>query len=85
MAWLYLIIAGIFEWGWPVGLKLGLTDGGMRWGWILFSVLCMTAKGAAQVAVTVVARAVGAEQIPGCVARRTPLALHPSLLAERSG
>jgi hypothetical protein len=30
MAWLYLIIAGIFEWGWPVGLKLGLADTGMR-------------------------------------------------------
>ena len=29
MAWVYLIIAGIFEWGWPVGLKLGLVDSGL--------------------------------------------------------
>ncbi len=30
MAWMYLIVAGVFEWGWPVGLKLGLpeTNGG---------------------------------------------------------
>lgn len=45
MAWVYLIIAGMFEWGWPVGLKLGLAESGLRWGWILFSILCMTASG----------------------------------------
>jgi quaternary ammonium compound-resistance protein SugE len=45
MAWLYLIIAGVFEWGWPVGLKLGLAETGLRWGWIGFSVLCMVASG----------------------------------------
>jgi len=45
MAWLYLIAAGAFEWGWPVGLKLGLTDAGPRWGWILFAALCMAASG----------------------------------------
>lgn len=45
MAWLYLIIAGIFEWGWPVGLKLGLPESGIRWGWIGFSALCMAASG----------------------------------------
>ncbi|WP_321778264.1 DMT family transporter [Sulfurimonas sp.] len=28
LAWIYLIIAGILEWGWPVGLKLGVTDAG---------------------------------------------------------
>lgn len=22
MAWVFLIVAGIFEWGWPIGLKL---------------------------------------------------------------
>jgi quaternary ammonium compound-resistance protein SugE len=26
MAWVYLIIAGIFEWGWPIGLKLAWKD-----------------------------------------------------------
>jgi quaternary ammonium compound-resistance protein SugE len=46
MAWVYLMIAGLFEWGWPVGLKLGLADGGLRWGWIAFAVLCMVASGA---------------------------------------
>ena len=46
MAWVYLIIAGVFEWGWPVGLKLGLAETGMRWGWIGFAVLCMAGSGA---------------------------------------
>ena len=46
MAWVYLVIAGIFEWGWPVGLKLGLTETGMRWGWIAFAGVCMVVSGA---------------------------------------
>lgn len=46
MAWTYLIVAGIFEWGWPVGLKLALADGGVRWGWISFAALCIVASGA---------------------------------------
>ena len=46
MAWIYLIVAGIFEWGWPVGLKLGLADTGLRWNWIAFSVVCMALSGA---------------------------------------
>lgn len=46
MAWIYLIIAGIFEWGWPVGLKLGLVDSGLRWSWIAFAIICMTFSGA---------------------------------------
>jgi quaternary ammonium compound-resistance protein SugE len=46
MAWFYLIAAGFCEWGWPVGLKLGWTGQGMRWGWIAFSVLCIVASGA---------------------------------------
>jgi quaternary ammonium compound-resistance protein SugE len=46
MAWVYLTIAGIFEWGWPVGLKLGLTQTSMRWGWIVFAGICMAASGA---------------------------------------
>jgi quaternary ammonium compound-resistance protein SugE len=45
MAWLYLIFAGFFEWGWPIGLKLGMTDAGVRWGWLAFSVLCIAASG----------------------------------------
>jgi quaternary ammonium compound-resistance protein SugE len=46
MAWAYLIVAGMFEWGWPVGLKLALADGGIRWGWIAFAALCIVASGA---------------------------------------
>jgi len=45
MAWLYLITAGIFEWGWPLGLKLGWTDRGPSYGWIVFSILSMAASG----------------------------------------
>ena len=46
MAWTYLIIAGIFEWGWPLGLKLGWSDTGAHYGWITFSILCMVFSGA---------------------------------------
>jgi quaternary ammonium compound-resistance protein SugE len=46
MAWIYLIIAGVFEWGWPVGLKLGINDAGLRWGWIGFAAVFMAASGA---------------------------------------
>ena len=46
MAWVYLIIAGFFEWGWPVGLKLGLSEDGLRWGWIAFAGICMVFSGA---------------------------------------
>jgi quaternary ammonium compound-resistance protein SugE len=46
MAWVYLIIAGFFEWGWPVGLKLGLAETGLRFGWIGFAAVCMAASGA---------------------------------------
>jgi len=45
-AWIYLIIAGVFEWGWPVGLKLGKTQDGVHWGWISFAGLTMVASGA---------------------------------------
>ena len=46
MAWLALIIAGIFEWGWPVGLKLGWAGGGANWGWLIFAIISMAASGA---------------------------------------
>ena len=46
MAWVYLVVAGIFEWGWPVGLKLGWVSSGKRPGWIMFSVACMIFSGA---------------------------------------
>ena len=46
MAWLYLVLAGICEIGWPVGLKLGWTDQGARPWWIIFAVVAMSASGA---------------------------------------
>jgi quaternary ammonium compound-resistance protein SugE len=46
MAWLYLVLAGGFEIGWPLGLKLGWTEAGARPLWIGFSVACMTVSGA---------------------------------------
>ena len=45
MAWIALIIAGVFEWGWPVGLKLGLSEQGLRWGWLSFSLASMIGSG----------------------------------------
>jgi len=30
MAWIYLLIAGILEWGWPVGLKYAWSDKGFQ-------------------------------------------------------
>jgi quaternary ammonium compound-resistance protein SugE len=45
MAWIYLIIAGFFEWGWPLGLKLGWTDKGAHYGWLAFSISCMVVSG----------------------------------------
>jgi len=45
MAWVYLVIAGMFEWGWPVGLKLGWSDSGAHYGWIGFAIVSMAASG----------------------------------------
>ncbi|MFO1419500.1 MAG: multidrug efflux SMR transporter [Candidatus Competibacteraceae bacterium] len=45
MAWLYLIVAGLFEIGWPVGLKLSQTPGRLIVG-VMVAVACMTASGA---------------------------------------
>ena len=46
MAWLYLVLAGICEIGWPVGLKLGWTGQGARPWWIVFAIVAMSASGA---------------------------------------
>jgi quaternary ammonium compound-resistance protein SugE len=46
MAWIMLVVAGVFEWGWPVGLKLGWTDKGVHAGWLTISIICMVASGA---------------------------------------
>jgi quaternary ammonium compound-resistance protein SugE len=46
MAWTLLVVAGFFEIGWPLGLKLGWGESGARIPWIIFAVVCMTASGA---------------------------------------
>jgi quaternary ammonium compound-resistance protein SugE len=45
MAWIYLTVAGIAEWGWPVGLKLGWTDKGLSYPWLGFSLVSMAVSG----------------------------------------
>lgn len=46
MAWIYLFLAGLFEIGWPVGLKLGWTEQEARPLWIVFAIVCMAFSGA---------------------------------------
>ena len=45
MAWLYLIVAGLFEIAWPVGLKLSQTPGRLMLG-VIVAVAGMAASGA---------------------------------------
>jgi quaternary ammonium compound-resistance protein SugE len=45
MAWVYLLLAGLCEIGWPIGLKLGWAAGGLRYGWLAFAILCIIASG----------------------------------------
>jgi len=44
MSWFYLIIAAIFEIGWPVGLKLAQITSYKFW-WIIFAIFAMTLSG----------------------------------------
>lgn len=44
-AWFSLVIAGLFEIGWPIGLKNGWSDSGFNLWWIVFAILCMTVSG----------------------------------------
>jgi len=45
MAWTFLILAGVCEIGWPIGLKLGGTESLSRLLWIAFAVACMLTSG----------------------------------------
>lgn len=45
MAWIYLILAGVCEIGWPIGLKLGWTENGARPLWLGFAIACMAISG----------------------------------------
>lgn len=44
MAWLYLIAAGLFEIGWPVGLKMSQTPGRLVVG-VVIAIACMSVSG----------------------------------------
>lgn len=44
MSWVYLVIAGFFEIGWPVGLKMAQV-GSTRISGILIAVICMGVSG----------------------------------------
>ena len=46
MAWTYLVLAGICEMGWPIGLKFGWDEHGARPWWIVFAVVSMALSGA---------------------------------------
>jgi quaternary ammonium compound-resistance protein SugE len=44
MSWIYLFLAGLFEIGWPVGIKISQnTD--TRWLGIAIALMCMTVSG----------------------------------------
>lgn len=45
MDWFFLVLAGMFEWGWPVGLKLAVTDQGFRYLPGVAAIICMAASG----------------------------------------
>ncbi len=44
MNWIYLLIAGIFEVGWPLGLKLS-QEGTHRVAWIVMAIVSMALSG----------------------------------------
>ena len=44
MPWIYLIIAGIFEIGWPVGLKIAASSNSKFYG-IIIAISCMALSG----------------------------------------
>ena len=44
MNWFFLILAGVFEIGWPIGFKLA--SGGNKIIWISFAIFSMAASGA---------------------------------------
>lgn len=45
MAWAYLILAGMLEWGWPMGLKFAWRDGQFYLWPALFAVITMAGSG----------------------------------------
>ncbi len=46
MAWIYLLLAGLMEWGWPVGLKFGVNEKGLQFWPLAGSLVSMICSGA---------------------------------------
>ena len=44
MGWIYLLIAAVFEVGWPLGLKMGSVSSA-KVLWIIFSIIVMGLSG----------------------------------------
>ena len=44
MSWFYLVIASIFEVGWPYGMKMA-SLGVNKFGWIVFAIIAMALSG----------------------------------------
>lgn len=44
MSWIYLIVAALFEIGWPLGFKLSQTTN-QKFGWIAFAIGSMALSG----------------------------------------
>lgn len=45
MAWFYLVLASLFEVGWPLGFKLADLHPNRFWGYILFGCVSMALSG----------------------------------------
>lgn len=46
MNWIALLLAGIFEIGWPLGLKMTQSAEGNKFGWLFLAIASMTISGA---------------------------------------
>lgn len=46
MNWIILILAGVLEVGWPLGLKMAQNPGNNKIGWIILAAVCMSVSGA---------------------------------------
>ena len=45
MPWIYLLIAGIMEWGWPMGLKFAWTEKGLHYGYTALAIVSILLSG----------------------------------------
>lgn len=46
MNWIALVLAGLFEIGWPVGLKMSQQTDGSKFWWITLSIVSLVVSGA---------------------------------------